>query len=199
MIIMAEDVKKEERKQEVKKEEKAEIKKEFKKAEPKEHKAKEHREHITGRTVVRLYNTDLDGSLPVERALRKIKGISFMFAKGLCTSTGTDPKKPLIELNEEERRIIENAVKNPQIPRFLLNRRKDTETGKDLHLISTDLDFRKREDIHFMRKIRCYRGIRHELGQPVRGQRTRSSFRTQKTVGVVKKKAMPGSKPAEKK
>ncbi len=42
-----------------------------------------------------------------------------------------------------------------------------------------------------MRKIRCYKGIRHETGQPVRGQRTRSSFRTQKTVGVVKKKAQP--------
>jgi hypothetical protein len=54
--------------------------------------------------------------------------------------------------------------------------------------------------------MRAYKGVRHELGQPVRGQRTRSSFRTQKTVGVARKKVVAAAKaatapakPAEKK
>ncbi|HOW33966.1 MAG TPA: 30S ribosomal protein S13, partial [Methanoregulaceae archaeon] len=44
------------------------------------------------------------------------------------------------------------------------------------------------EDINLLRKIRCYRGIRHETGQKVRGQRTKSTGRTGLTVGVKKKK-----------
>ncbi len=40
-----------------------------------------------------------------------------------------------------------------------------------------------------MKMIRCYRGIRHEQGQKVRGQRTRSNGRTGLTVGVTKKAA----------
>jgi small subunit ribosomal protein S13 len=44
------------------------------------------------------------------------------------------------------------------------------------------------EDINILRKIRCYRGIRHETGQKVRGQRTKSTGRTGITVGVKRKK-----------
>jgi small subunit ribosomal protein S13 len=40
-----------------------------------------------------------------------------------------------------------------------------------------------------MRKIRCYKGIRHETGQKVRGQRTKSTGRTGTTVGVKRKSA----------
>jgi small subunit ribosomal protein S13 len=39
-----------------------------------------------------------------------------------------------------------------------------------------------------MKKIRCYRGIRHELGLPCRGQRTRGSFRKGSLVGVKRRK-----------
>jgi small subunit ribosomal protein S13 len=46
-----------------------------------------------------------------------------------------------------------------------------------------------REDLNRLRKTRSYRGIRHELGLPVRGQRTKSSFRTGRTIGVSRKKA----------
>ena len=46
----------------------------------------------------------------------------------------------------------------------------------------------KDDDVNMMRKIRCYKGIRHETGQKVRGQRTKSTGRTGKTVGVSKKK-----------
>ena len=45
------------------------------------------------------------------------------------------------------------------------------------------------EDINLMKKIRSYKGIRHERGQKVRGQRTKSTGRTGTTVGVKRKTA----------
>ena len=73
-----------------------------------------------------------------------------------------------------------------------MNRRKDFETGKDAHYITTDLDMKKEFDVRRLKKIRSYRGLRHALGQPTRGQRTRSHFRKRgKTVGVQKSKPKP--------
>ena len=51
-----------------------------------------------------------------------------------------------------------------------------------------------------MKKIKSYKGWRHAMGQPVRGQRTRSHFRKGSSVGVIKAKAKPGAvAPSEKK
>lgn len=148
--------------------------------------------------IVRFMGTDLDGRLPVERALRKIKGIKFMLSKAICISANIDSRKKMGLLSDEELRNLENAIKNPKLPSWLLNRRRDRETGEDLHLVGSQLDLKKMEDISFLKKIRAYRGIRHELGLPVRGQRTRSSFRTQRTVGVSRKKALTAKKESEK-
>jgi len=43
-------------------------------------------------------------------------------------------------------------------------------------------------DVKDLREIQSYRGIRHALGLPVRGQRTKAHFRHGKSVGVIKKK-----------
>ena len=69
----------------------------------------------------------------------------------------------------------------------MLNRRKDFETGRDLHLVGTDVDIAVRSDIGRERRIRSRRGIRHELGLPVRGQRTRTTGRKGLVVGVKRK------------
>lgn len=148
------------------------------------------------RKIVRIIATDIDGTTPVGRGLRKIKGISFMFANALCSFTGISRTRKLVDLSAEELKKIEAAAKSPEFGAWLLNRRKDVETGRDIHAVGTNLDLYKREDINFLRRTRTYRGIRHELGLPVRGQRTRSSFRTQKTVGVAKKKIVAAAKPA---
>ena len=84
------------------------------------------------------------------------------------------------------------------IPPWMVNRPHDWETGVDLHLYSSDVDLRLRDDINRMKMIRCYRGIRHEQGQKVRGQRTRSNGRTGLTVGVIKKTAIAAAKAAKK-
>ena len=55
-------------------------------------------------------------------------------------------------------------------------------------MISNALDTKLREDLERMKKIRCNRGLRHFLGHKVRGQKTKSTGRTGRTLGVTKKK-----------
>jgi small subunit ribosomal protein S13 len=148
------------------------------------------------RRIVRLASTDIDGNLSVERALRRIKGVGFMFARTTCIKTGVDRKGKIGLLDENELKNIERFIKAPEAPPWMLNRRKDIETGKDLHIVMSDLDLKKRDDINLMKRTHTYKGVRHELGQPVRGQRTRSSFRTSKTVGVSRKKIIAAAKAA---
>lgn len=145
------------------------------------------------RRIVRFLATDINGELPVNRGLRKIPGISFMLTNAILQKTGIDGKKKLGTMAEAEIKTLENFVKslakeNNEIPSWMMNRRKDIETGTNVHVYGSELQFKKMEDINTLKKMHAYKGVRHEFGLPVRGQRTRSSFRSQKTVGVVKKK-----------
>nr|HDO80640.1 30S ribosomal protein S13 [Candidatus Bathyarchaeota archaeon] len=84
-----------------------------------------------------------------------------------------------------------DAVSNPSsvgIPSWMLNRQKDLETGKDLHLIGSQLALTVKNDIELMKRIRCWKGVRHALGLKVRGQRTKTTGRKGQTVGVRRKK-----------
>ncbi|RLF46749.1 MAG: 30S ribosomal protein S13 [Thermoplasmata archaeon] len=154
--------------------------------------------------VVRLVGKDLDGTKAVHRALCQIKGVSFSFARAVAYAAGVDPFRRLGALSDEEIAKLEQVLKNPLehgIPSWMLNRRKDFVTGKDLHLLEMDIDLTVRADIGRERRIRSRRGIRHELGLPVRGQRTRTTGRKGMTVGVSRKKeGQPsGEKKEEKK
>jgi len=140
--------------------------------------------------IIRIGEADLDGTKPVAVAIRKIKGVSFMFSNAVANICNFGEKK-LGELSEEEIEKLKDVLKNPQkykIPEWCYNRRKDPLTGENKHLIGSSLEITKKMDIDMMKKIRCYKGIRHALGLPVRGQRTRSSFRKGATVGVKRKK-----------
>ena len=164
-------------------------------AKPKEEKQAKGRhrpeKQVDVRSIVRVVGTDLDGEKPVNRAIMKIKGIRYSMSNAICKVAGIDPKKKLGNLNESEMGNLEDVIKDPlkfKIPTYFINRRRDLETGKDLHLSGMDLTASMRFDIQRHVDIKTYRGWRHMLGQPVRGQRTRSSFRgTGKAVGVMKK------------
>lgn len=177
--------------------------------------AADQRNQNTGRpmTVVRLASTDLDGSKPVKMAMLKIKGISKRIANSILLSIQIDPNVPVSQLPPEKISAIEKAIENPAgigLPVWMLNRRNDPETGITSHLIGTKLNFIQMEDINRMKKIKSYKGVRHEAGQPVRGQKTRTSFRGQASVGVSRKgnaqsakaaaapAAAPAAKPAGK-
>ena len=140
--------------------------------------------------IVRLAATDIDGNKPTLYGLTYIKGINYMTANAIVTYAGVDGKKRIGNLSDEEIEKLSKAIEtmNEWLPPWMRNRRRDLYTGKDLHFIGTEIDLAKREDINLLRKIRAYRGIRHERGLPVRGQRTRSNKRSGLTVGVIKKR-----------
>lgn len=139
--------------------------------------------------IIRIMQTDISGEKSVYVGLTKIKGVSWGFSNALCNKLGIDKKRKISSLSEEERKKIEEFIKNPELPGFLLNRRKDLESGEDKHLLTTDLELRRDFDIKRLKKIRSYRGLRHALGQPTRGQRTKGHFRQKgKSMGVIKKK-----------
>jgi small subunit ribosomal protein S13 len=157
-------------------------------------KEKKVRKAIEGvRGIVRIAEVDLDGNKKLKNSLIRIKGIGKTLASAVVISSGLDPNAYLGSLNEEQIKKLEDVMKNPLnygIPRYLLNRRLDPVTGEDAHLVSSHLKITVKSDIDAMRKMRCYKGVRHELGLPVRGQRTRTSFRGGRAVGVAKKKEM---------
>ena len=144
------------------------------------------------RHILRIVDTDVDGTLKAPYALRKIKGISLNLANAILKKAGIDPDMRAGFLTEAEVEKIEDIIKDPTrygLPNWFLNRRKDLETGKDVHLISADLILRTKMDIEMMKEIRSWRGYRHAYGLKVRGQRTRTTGRTGKAVGVKKKAA----------
>ena len=74
------------------------------------------------------------------------------------------------------------------LPAWMLNRRKDYESGEDKHVINAELKLSREFDIKRLQLIKSYRGLRHAWGLPVRGQKTRSNFRKGSAIGVKKSK-----------
>ncbi len=140
-------------------------------------------------SLVRIASTDIEGDKTVYVGLTKIKGVSWMMSNAVCQVLGIDKNKKIGELTQDEIKKIEAFLQNPKLPSWMLNRRKDRQTGKDMHLIGTKLELTKEFDIRRLKKIKAYRGVRHAMGLPVRGQRTKSHFRKGKTVGVQRSKA----------
>lgn len=123
----------------------------------------------------------------------RIRGVGVSFANAILSVTGIDKNKKTRELSEEDIKKIEVVIKDPaafKIPFWMFNRRKDYETGADKHLVTSELDFTKENDIRTMRKIKCYKGVRHSRGLPVRGQRTKGHFRRGESLGVAKRRGM---------
>lgn len=137
--------------------------------------------------IIRILEKDIEGNMQIYPGLTKIRGVSWGFSNAICNILGLDKKRKIASLTKQEIEKISEFIKNPKLPKFLLNRRNDFDTGKNLHLIGSDLDLRKEFDIKRLKKIKSYKGLRHALGQPVRGQKTRSHFRENKTVGVMNK------------
>jgi small subunit ribosomal protein S13 len=151
--------------------------------------------------LVRLAGVVVPGTLTVPKALRKVKGIGPRIAETLIGPLGYKSTMKVGNLKEEDIAAIEKKLENinTMLPPWMLNRRRDYTTGLDFHKLGSELEFIRREDINREKKIKTYRGLRHILGQPVRGQRTRSSFRTGTTLGVSRKKAAAAAqKPADK-
>lgn len=144
--------------------------------------------------VVRLAGKDLNGGLPLRRAITMVRGIGTslgnIIGKISYKQLNFNDKTLVGELTEEEIEKLEHILRNPGqygVPTWMLNRQKDLFTGNNIHLIGPDLTFAIRQDIDHEKDSTTYRGYRHAYGQKVRGQRTRSTGRTGMTVGVLRK------------
>ena len=152
------------------------------------------------RGIVRIVETDLDGTRKLRAALLKIRGVGHTLAAALPKAVGMDANIVIGSLNDEQLARLEAAIRNPAsvgMPPHMLDRRADPVEGGTRHIVSSTLMMTHRFDIDGMKKIHSYKGVRHELGLPVRGQRTRSSFRTGMTAGVTRSKLIEASKGAK--
>jgi small subunit ribosomal protein S13 len=150
---------------------------------------KQNQENRQEDRLVRILSKDIEGKMNVYSGLTKIKGVSWALSNAVCKAFKIDSKRKIGSLTKEEIDKISEFLKNPKAPKHLFNRRRDFETGEDKHLIGSDLELQKEFDIKRLKKIKSYRGIRHTLGQPTRGQRTKSNFRKNRKKGSgIKKK-----------
>jgi len=142
------------------------------------------------RHIRRLAGTDLDGTLKVNYALTKIKGIGITYANTITRKANINPQERIGFLNEIDIQKLEDVIINPTkqgLPLWMFNRQKDIATGKDTHLIGADLTLQIKTDIEEMKTLKSWRGYRHAYGLRVRGQHTRTTGRSGKAMGVKKK------------
>ena len=106
-------------------------------------------------------------------SLMDVYGVGESKAKELCENTKLDGNKLVKDLSEVELDVVRRYIEE--------NFKVEGELRQGI--------FR---DIKRFQDIRSYRGVRHKLGLPVRGQRTRHNARTRKgksrPVGGLKRK-----------
>lgn len=122
--------------------------------------------------MARIAGVDLPREKRVEIGLTYVYGIGKTTSQNILAVTGVNPNTRIKDLTEEEVNSLRKAI--------------------DEYTVEGDLRREIALNIKRLRDIRCYRGIRHQKGLPLRGQRTKTNARTRKgpkrTVGRKKKK-----------
>ena len=139
--------------------------------------------------IVRISGKTLDGTKKVVAGLADIKGIGLNLASCITDALKIDGKMTLGMLSDKQVMEIQDYIKEPNklgIPKFMLNHKKDPESGVDSHYVATDLDVSIKSEIDREKLLLSWRGYRHSLGLKVRGQRTRTCGRKGRAVGVRK-------------
>jgi small subunit ribosomal protein S13 len=120
--------------------------------------------------MARILGVDIPGDKRIDIALRYIYGIGPVNSKEVLERAGIDPSIRAKNLNEQQMSQIVHAIQD----------------GK--YVIEGDLRREIGMNLKRLQGIKCYRGVRHLRGLPVRGQRTQTNARTRKgprkTVGV---------------
>lgn len=149
--------------------------------------------------IVRIADKDIKGETILPKALARIRGIGVNLSENLAEVIAAelhiDRREKVGNLSDNQIKSITEILTNPMkfgIPSWMVNRKGEGETGQTHHIISSDLDFRQKQDIKAKIEMKSYQGIRHMYGLPVRGQRTKTMGRKGLTVGVVKTKMKPG-------
>jgi small subunit ribosomal protein S13 len=148
------------------------------------------------RYILRIMGADVQGTLKTSYAVAEVKGVSASLSNAILKKAGVNPDLRAGFLTDSDVNKIEDVIREPAkygIPSWMFNRRKDTESGKDTHLISSELLFKIKTDIDGAKAIRSWRGYRHAYSLKVRGQRTKTTGRAGKALGVKKKTLMQKS------
>ncbi|AOY75079.1 30S ribosomal protein S13 [Clostridium formicaceticum] len=123
--------------------------------------------------MARIAGVDLPRDKRVEIGLTYIFGIGRKTSNDILAAAGVNPDTRVKNLTEEEVNALRKAI-------------------DENHQVEGDLRREISLNIKRLKEIRCYRGIRHIKGLPVRGQKTKTNARTRKgpkkTVGRKKKK-----------
>lgn len=119
----------------------------------------------------RVHGVDVPNEKPTYISLTYLFGIGRTSALQICHRLGIDPQVKAGQLSDEDIGRINSLL--------------DKE-----YILEGQLRRSIQQDIARLRDIRCYRGLRHRRGLPVRGQRTRTNARTRKGV----KKTVAGKK-----
>lgn len=150
------------------------------------------------RHLVRIAGRDLDGTKKLVAALSDLRGVGYNFASVITAGLGIDSSTRLGSLTEEQVKEVEKAVQTARsaLPQWYYNRRNDPDTGESKQLLGADLDFIQKGDVDDEKNIQSWKGVRHSLGLKVRGQRTRTTGRKGRTVGVRKAALVAAAKEA---
>jgi small subunit ribosomal protein S13 len=120
--------------------------------------------------MARVLGVDIPGQKRIDIALRYIYGIGPVNSLAILQKAQIDPALRAKDLSETQLSQIVHAIQD----------------GK--YVIEGDLRRELGINLKRLQGIKCYRGIRHLRGLPVRGQRTQTNARTRKgprkTVGV---------------
>ncbi|KAF7682758.1 40S ribosomal protein S18 [Astathelohania contejeani] len=141
--------------------------------------------------IIRMLNTNVDGTRRLNIALTDIRGVGRRFADMVCKRAGIDGTRRAGELSEEELNIIQSIITDPasvNIPEWAFNHRRDIVDGLSTHLVGNQIDADFRLHLERGKKIKHVRVCRLAAGLKVRGQRTKSNGRRGRTVGVSRKK-----------
>ncbi len=109
----------------------------------------------------RILGVDIPSDKPTVISLQYLYGVGPRIARELCQKAKVDPQRRARELSEDE------------VGRLAALLERD-------YMVEGPLRRQVAQNINRLRDIKCYRGIRHRLGLPVRGQRTRTNARTRK-------------------
>jgi small subunit ribosomal protein S13 len=104
---------------------------------------------------------DIPNDKPTVISLTYLYGVGDKIARDLCVKAGVDPARKARELADDE------------LGRLAVLLERD-------YTVEGPLRRQNQQAINRLRDIKCYRGLRHRHGLPVRGQRTRTNARTRK-------------------
>jgi small subunit ribosomal protein S13 len=138
------------------------------------------------RYFVRIGQTDLDGTKSVERSLTDMNGIGRRAARIIAERAKIDRRAVFGKLDEDDIDRVVELVEGyaDEVPAWMANRQRAFFTGETTHEVGNELNMTRRRDINRMKMIDSYKGVRHKRGQKVRGQRTKSTGRSEGTIGV---------------